>query len=435
MKKVYYIKGILLLILYLLGCKTNDGALETNISSESTNEGVSTTVTSSHQSPFSLEKTVLIGEWAVYNSDRIKYIFREDHTFTVIVRERDDYKPRMNGHWELLENRQVRFVTKNRPEYIAELHGDNLLVYKLFPNMTIYRKLDEVGKPLPIEHNSIMQFPLFDTSKIIGFHINEYYNNYTDLLAVNAEYQIVKENNEFTGEVKFNESSQHNDTTIFVPKQNVQIFLKVLSQTPLINEIYQPLINHEHDYPENEIGLLFEDTVIKFYSNSQGQIHIPWRVTIDSKEYITYSENVMQAIVYIRSFMVHNNQKEVHEKAVSFDDWDSPGLPNHPQTRVKFIHYDEAPEPIEGYVAMQRSVIYPDFAMKAGIEGTVIVQTFIDEKGNVGETIIDKGMPNTGMNEAAVATIKRTQWKPAKQNGNNIGTWILIPIYFEIATE
>ena len=37
---------------------------------------------------------------------------------------------------------------------------------------------------------------------------------------------------------------------------------------------------------------------------------------------------------------------------------------------------------------------YPEIAMEAGIEGTVIVQAFINKKGVVEDTMILKGIPN-----------------------------------------
>lgn len=119
-----------------------------------------------------------------------------------------------------------------------------------------------------------------------------------------------------------------------------------------------------------------------------------------------------------------------------FEDWEAPPPPpSGDGPRVKFIPYDKEPEPLGGYAAMQRYVVYPDIAMEAGIEGTVIVQTYIDENGNVGETIILKGIPNTGLNEAAVSAIKRTKWKPALQRDKKVGVWISIPIIFEISSE
>ena len=41
--------------------------------------------------------------------------------------------------------------------------------------------------------------------------------------------------------------------------------------------------------------------------------------------------------------------------------------------------------------------LYPEIAQEAGIEGVVVVQAFIDAKGRVKQTLILKGVPNTGL--------------------------------------
>ncbi|NOZ75077.1 MAG: energy transducer TonB [FCB group bacterium] len=110
----------------------------------------------------------------------------------------------------------------------------------------------------------------------------------------------------------------------------------------------------------------------------------------------------------------------------NFEAWDAPPPPpSGPQ--VKFIPYDDPP------VALSKiSPKYPEIAQEAGIEGTVIVQAFIDEKGRVKETIVLKGIPNTGLNEAAVEAVRATRFRPAKQRERPVGVWISIPIHFTI---
>ena len=110
----------------------------------------------------------------------------------------------------------------------------------------------------------------------------------------------------------------------------------------------------------------------------------------------------------------------------NFDAWDAPPPPpSGPQ--VKFIPYDKAPVPL-----MPIRPKYPDIAQEAGIEGQVLVQCFIDKKGKVTETIILKGIPNTGLNESAVEALRKTRFRPAKQRETKVGVWITIPINFTL---
>ena len=109
-----------------------------------------------------------------------------------------------------------------------------------------------------------------------------------------------------------------------------------------------------------------------------------------------------------------------------FDAWDAPPPPPE-GPRVKFIPYDDPPVPLSPIRPK-----YPEIAQEAGIEGVVIVQAFIDEKGRVKETLILKGVPNTGLDEAAMEAIKKTRFKPAKQRERSVGVWISIPVNFRL---
>ncbi|MFH1251202.1 MAG: energy transducer TonB [bacterium] len=121
----------------------------------------------------------------------------------------------------------------------------------------------------------------------------------------------------------------------------------------------------------------------------------------------------------------------------SYKAWDAPPPPPEEDDgpRVRFIPYDEAPEPIGGFLAIQRNVIYPEIAQEAGIEGTVVVQAFVNEFGKVTECIILKGVPNTGLDEAAINAIKKTKFKPAKQRDRNVGVYISIPVIFKLQSN
>lgn len=109
-----------------------------------------------------------------------------------------------------------------------------------------------------------------------------------------------------------------------------------------------------------------------------------------------------------------------------FDPWAAPPPPPEgPQ--VKFIPYDDPPKPLS-----RISPRYPDIAQEAGIEGTVVIQVFIDKKGRVQQMQVLKGIPNTGLDEAAMEAIRKTRFTPAKQRDRPVGVWISIPVNFRL---
>ena len=114
---------------------------------------------------------------------------------------------------------------------------------------------------------------------------------------------------------------------------------------------------------------------------------------------------------------------------LDFDDFSNLDSPPPPPSgpKVVFIPYDDPP------VAMTPiKPVYPEIAQEAGIEGVVVVQAFIDAKGRVKETLILKGVPNTGLDEAAMTAIRKTRFRPARQRERAVGVWISIPVNFKL---
>ncbi len=114
---------------------------------------------------------------------------------------------------------------------------------------------------------------------------------------------------------------------------------------------------------------------------------------------------------------------------LDFDDFSNMDAPPPPPSgpNVVFIPYDLAPRaktPIKP--------IYPEIAQEAGIEGVVIVQAYIDAKGRVKQTLILKGVPNTGLDEAAMEAIRKTRFHPAEQRERPVAVWISIPVNFKL---
>jgi protein TonB len=119
---------------------------------------------------------------------------------------------------------------------------------------------------------------------------------------------------------------------------------------------------------------------------------------------------------------------------LSFDDLPEPPEPPKEvdETAQIFYAFDKRPEPIGGMAAIQRNLIYPEMARKAGVEGTVLVQAIIDEKGNVVTTTVIKSLGNNGCDEAAQAAIKKVKWKPAMQRDKPVRVQIAIPVIFKL---
>ncbi len=124
----------------------------------------------------------------------------------------------------------------------------------------------------------------------------------------------------------------------------------------------------------------------------------------------------------------------IEETDINFDEAPPPPPPppsEEDETPI-FVPYDSPPEPIGGFAAIQRNLVYPEIARRAGVEGTVIIHVLIDEKGNVVKTRVLKSLGNNGCDEAAIAAIKKTKWKPAMQRDKPVKVWVSIPVIFKL---
>ena len=166
---------------------------------------------------------------------------------------------------------------------------------------------------------------------------------------------------------------------------------------------------------------------------------------IQSEEIPQVELQQMQAPQQRPSIPVMSEDEEISEDFtiddMDFDDYEAIDAPPPPPSDgdggivVEFIAYDEPPTPIGGQAAIARNTVYPEIAKEAGIEGSVYVQAFINDMGIVEHCLIMKGMPGTGLDEAAINAIKKTKFKPAKQRDRNVGVWISIPVTFKLNTK
>lgn len=113
---------------------------------------------------------------------------------------------------------------------------------------------------------------------------------------------------------------------------------------------------------------------------------------------------------------------EVEEKVVEEKKEEAP---------TYFIAVEEMPEPIGGIAAIQSKIVYPDIAIRAGVEGKVYVLAFVNEEGMVTKTEVIKGI-GAGCDEAALSAVKATRFKPGKQRGTPVKVQISIPVIFKL---
>jgi protein TonB len=109
-----------------------------------------------------------------------------------------------------------------------------------------------------------------------------------------------------------------------------------------------------------------------------------------------------------------------------------PPLPDPPTIReepIIFVAVEEMPYPIGGLQSIQEKVHYTEIGRRVGIKGTVYIEAIIDEKGNVINAIVVKGIGG-GLDEEALNAVLQTKFIPGKQRGKPVKVKLVIPIKF-----
>jgi len=98
---------------------------------------------------------------------------------------------------------------------------------------------------------------------------------------------------------------------------------------------------------------------------------------------------------------------------------------------IYFTTAEEMPEPVGGISEIQKNLIYPEIAKRAGVEGKVYVLAFVNEQGEVTKAQIIKGI-GAGCDEAALNAVLKTRFTPGKQRGKPVKVQVSIPIIFKL---
>lgn len=96
-----------------------------------------------------------------------------------------------------------------------------------------------------------------------------------------------------------------------------------------------------------------------------------------------------------------------------------------------FVVVEQMPELIGGLADLQRSIRYPDQARRAGIEGRVYVQFIVNERGEVENPRVIRGIGG-GCDEEAIRAVSQAQFRPGLQRGRPVRVQYSLPIVFQL---
>jgi protein TonB len=92
----------------------------------------------------------------------------------------------------------------------------------------------------------------------------------------------------------------------------------------------------------------------------------------------------------------------------------------------EYVYVDELPEAL-----VRVAPEYPDSAIQAGAQGTVIVVALVCQSGLVGSAYVVQSVRL--LDEAAMAAVIRWTFKPAMAAGTPVAVWVAVPVHFVLA--
>jgi len=95
-----------------------------------------------------------------------------------------------------------------------------------------------------------------------------------------------------------------------------------------------------------------------------------------------------------------------------------------------FVAYDKAPQPLN-LEEIQRSVVYPEIALKLKIEGDVWLKIWVDKKGDVRKVVLVKSL-YPPLDSIAIDAYKRLKFSPAMQRDIPVDVWVSMPFRWRI---
>lgn len=112
-------------------------------------------------------------------------------------------------------------------------------------------------------------------------------------------------------------------------------------------------------------------------------------------------------------------------------DIDVPPPPISGDEEPWFEAVEEPPKPVGGIAALQSKLMYPEMAIRAGIEGTVVVLAYVEKDGTVSRTEVQKGI-GLGCDEAAEKAVKNTKFSPGLQRDKPVRVKISVALKFRL---
>ncbi len=211
------------------------------------------------------------------------------------------------------------------------------------------------------------------------------------------------------------------------PEANLRNYYTILLETGLILALIILIVLARVDFrtAETEIIFVSEQEVVEMEEIIQTQQDLtppppprqPVPVAVPNHEIIEDVDIMIDAEMDLGGFLdmpPPPPQEEAEEPEEDF-----------------FILVEQMPELIGGLEALQREVRYPERALRAQIQGRVYVQFIVNERGEVENPRVIRGIGG-GADEEALRVVSMAKFVPGMQRGRPVRVQYSLPVIFMI---
>ncbi|HPF08945.1 MAG TPA: energy transducer TonB [Candidatus Cloacimonadota bacterium] len=96
------------------------------------------------------------------------------------------------------------------------------------------------------------------------------------------------------------------------------------------------------------------------------------------------------------------------------------------ETPVEFVPFEDPPLPIGSI-----NPVYPEFARKNGIQGTVVLEVEVLKDGSVRNIHVKRSVSG-GLDEAAIEAVRKVRFKPGRSSGQPVDVLLIMPVEFTL---
>jgi hypothetical protein len=161
-----------------------------------------------------------------------------------------------------------------------------------------------------------------DLNQVQTIRIRDEWNGMSPIAPLGATYELERAGDHFAGTANFTVGGRGGkplqaSEAVELPQEAVQTFLQTLASAPLMEGAYEPNITHTDDYPSIYVELELETGPVAYFSQSQGEGHVPWGAEFNGKTYVINSDAPAKALAALEPYLKREVLDQLKEQALS----------------------------------------------------------------------------------------------------------------------